>query len=546
MHKQNENKQNANVKQNINVKQNVNVKQNANVKQNINIKQNLSIKKNDEFETDIIDYGSDGEGIAKIDGYTIFVKGALKGEKCKIHITKVLQTHAFANVTQIIKKSPNRKESDCATFPRCGGCTLRHINYEETLKIKQEKVQNLFDKSFKKGSIKVEQTVGMEKPFYYRNKAIYPIRQDKKVGIYASRSHNVVPINECKIQTIQSQEIAKYIIENWKDTIYDEKTGKGLLRNIMIRESFTTGEVMCVLVQNGTENLRINTKISNKKTNNNNSNQYNDSKNEKESNKGKITSPNLEYNLIDSNSKYNLINSNLINNLIKKFPKIKTIIINVNKKNTNVVLSSDNIVVYGSGYITDVLGGYKFRISPNSFYQVNPIQTEKIYKMAIEKANLNENDVMCDLYCGIGTIGIFASKYVKKVYGIEIVPQAIMDAKENAKINNIKNIEFIEGNVEDAFDKLLNNKNGNNEISKNDKPNAVIVDPPRKGLDSTTIQNLKKLKLEKLVYVSCNPATLVRDLKDLSEVYEIKEVIPIDNFCFSSHVETISTLKLKN
>ena len=531
MHKQNENKQNANVKQNINVKQNVNVKQNANVKQNINIKQNLSIKKNDEFETDIIDYGSDGEGIAKIDGYTIFVKGALKGEKCKIHITKVLQTHAFANVTQIIKKSPNRKESDCATFPRCGGCTLRHINYEETLKIKQEKVQNLFDKSFKKGSIKVEQTVGMEKPFYYRNKAIYPIRQDKKVGIYASRSHNVVPINEC------------------------EKTGKGLLRNIMIRESFTTGEVMCVLVQNGTENLRINTKISNKKTNNNNSNQYNDSKNEKESNKGKITSPNLEYNLIDSNSeynlinsnsKYNLINSNLINNLVKKFPKIKTIIINVNKKNTNVVLSSDNIVVYGSGYITDVLGGYKFRISPNSFYQVNPIQTEKIYKMAIEKANLNENDVMCDLYCGIGTIGIFASKYVKKVYGIEIVPQAIMDAKENARINNIKNIEFIEGNVEDAFDKLLNNKNGKNEISKNDKPNAVIVDPPRKGLDSTTIQNLKKLKLEKLVYVSCNPATLVRDLKDLSEVYEIKEVIPIDNFCFSSHVETISTLKLKN
>ena len=512
------------------------IKEDANIKQKFNVKQNVSIKKNDEFKAEIIDYGTDGEGVAKIDGYTIFVKGALKGEKCKIHITKVLQTHAFANVTQIIKKSPNRKESDCATFPRCGGCTLRHINYEETLKIKQEKVQNLFDKSFKKGTIKVEQTVGMEKPFYYRNKAIYPISQDKKVGIYASRSHNVVPINECKIQTIQSQEIAKYIIENWKDTIYDEKTGKGLLRNIMIRESFTTGEVMCVLVQNGTENLKINEKSSNKKTNNNNRNQYNDSKNENERDKGKIASPNLEY---------NLINSSLINNLVKKFPEIKTIVINVNKKNTNVVLSSDNIVVYGSGYITDVLGGYKFRISPNSFYQVNPIQTEKIYKMAIEKANLNENDVMCDLYCGIGTIGIFASKYVKKVYGIEIVPQAIMDAKENAKINNIKKIEFIEGNVEDAFDKLLNNKNVKNEISKNDKPNAVIVDPPRKGLDSTTIQNLKKLKLEKLVYVSCNPATLVRDLKDLSEVYEIKEVIPIDNFCFSSHVETISTLKLK-
>ena len=496
------------------------IKENTDIMHNSNANKNVNIKKNDEFETDIIDYGADGEGIAKIDGYTIFVKGALKGEKCKIHITKVLQTHAFANVTQIIKKSPNRKESDCATFPRCGGCTLRHINYEETLKIKQEKVQNLFDKSFKKGSIKVEQTVGMEKPFYYRNKAIYPISKDKKVGIYASRSHNVIPIKKCKIQTLQSQEISKYIIENWEDTIYDEKTGKGLLRNIMIRESFTTGEVMCVLVQNGTENLN------------------------------------------ENNQKF--VDSSFIENLIKKFPKIKTIVINVNKKNTNVVLSSDNIVVYGSGYITDVLGGYKFRISPNSFYQVNPIQTEKIYKMAIEKANLNENDVMCDLYCGIGTIGIFASKYVKKVYGIEIVPQAIMDAKENAKINNIKNIEFIEGNVEDAFDKLLNNKikfadyndlqnaknsnseNGNYEISKDDMPNAVIVDPPRKGLDSTTIQNLKKLKLQKLVYVSCNPATLVRDLKALSEVYEIKEVIPIDNFCFSSHVETIATLKLKN
>lgn len=533
------------------------IKENTDIKQSKNANKNVNIKKNDEFEADIIDYGSDGEGIAKKDGYTIFVKGALKGEKCKIHITKALQSHAFANVSQIIKKSPYRKESDCLTFPRCGGCTLRHINYEETLRIKQEKVQNLFDKSFKKGTIKVEETIGMEEPFYYRNKAIYPISQDKKVGIYASRSHNVVPIKECKIQTIQSQEIAKYIIENWKDTIYDEKTGKGLLRNIMVRESFATGEVMCVLVENGTENLKINEKCANNSANNDNSTNNNESENNNESNSADITSSNL---------KYNFVNLNFVNNLVKKFPKIKTVVINVNKENTNVVLSSDNIVVYGSGYITDVLGGYKFRISPNSFYQVNPVQTEKIYKKAIEKANLNKNDVMCDLYCGIGTIGIFASRYVKKVYGIEIVPQAIMDARENARINNIKNIEFIEGNVEDAFDKLLTNKiittdcnnvnnankiatincdNVNNANNNNNQVNAVIVDPPRKGLDSTTIQNLKKLKLEKLVYVSCNPATLVRDLKELSEVYEIKEVIPIDNFCFSSHVETITTLTLK-
>lgn len=529
-----------------------------------------NLQKNDEIEAQIIDYGTDGEGIAKKDGFTIFVKGALKGEKAIIHITKVLTNFAYANVKEILEKSPYRVEKDCNTFPRCGGCMLRHIEYSETLKIKQEKVQNLFDKTFRienkeqnidckkeklnneieknnskntisneiyndstdinneNGKIIVNPTIGMDNPFYYRNKAIYPVSLDKKVGIYASRSHNIVPIDECKIQTLESQQIAKYIVENWCGTIYNEKTGNGLLRNIMIREGFKTGEIMCVLVQNGTE-----------------------------------------------------LNTLDVEKLLKTFPKIKTVVVNVNTKNTNVVLSNKNIVLYGDGYITDILGGYKFRISPNSFYQINPLQTEKIYKIAIEKANLNKDDILCDLYCGIGTIGIFASKYVKKVYGIEIVPEAIKDAKINAQLNNIDNIEFIEGDVETAFSKLLKQQGNKNkkkidedylknieniekskaeskdctvgmqnytdsEMKINHLPNAVIVDPPRKGLDSATIENLKKLNLQKLVYVSCNPATLVRDLKELSEIYEIKDVTPVDNFCYSSHVETIASLARKS
>ena len=446
-----------------------------------------NVKKNDELIVDIIDYGANGEGIAKINGYTIFVLGALKGEKCKIHILKVLKTHAFAKVIQIIEKSDKRVEPDCSTFNKCGGCDLRHIAYSETLKIKQEKVQNLVNKMLK-NKVKVNETVGMENPTFYRNKAIYPVTQDKKVGIFAKRSHNIIPINECKIQTKISQEISKYILDNWKDSIYDEETGKGLLRNIMVREGFKTDEIMLVLVQNG------------------------------------------EKNVFETNSKLK------IENVIKEFPKIKTIVINVNTEKTNVVLSRKNIIVYGDGTITDRLGDYEFKISPNSFYQVNPIQTEKLYNLAIEGAKLKKDDILCDLYCGIGTIGIFASKYVKKVYGVEIVEEAIKDAKQNAEINNVDNIEFIQGDVEVAFNKMLDN---------GVKPSVVIVDPPRKGLDSKTVQNLCDLKLDRLVYVSCNPATLMRDLQVLEDVYKIDSITPVDNFCYSSHIECVAVLEIK-
>lgn len=441
------------------------------------------IKKNDEYIVEIIDYGANGEGIAKINGYTIFVIGALKGEKCKVHILKVLKSYAYAKIVDIIEKSQNRIEPDCKTFNKCGGCDLRHITYKETLKIKQEKVQNLVNKMLD-NKIKVEETVGMESPIYYRNKAIYPVSLEKEVGFFSKRTHNIVPICECKIQTKISQEIAKFIVKNWKYSIYDEKTGQGLLRNIMIKEGFKTHQIMCVLIINSNKKIDIQTK-----------------------------------------------------ELLAKFPQIKTIALNLNNKNTNVVLGKENIILYGDGYIEDILNEYTFKISPNSFYQVNPVQTEKLYKIAIEQAKLKKDDILCDLYCGIGTIGIFASKHVKKVYGVEIVEDAIKDAKENAQINNIKNIEFVLGDVETAFTKIL---------KQNIKPTVVIVDPPRKGLDDETINNLNKLKLDRMVYISCNPATLVRDLQKLEDKYQIMKIIPVDNFCYSSHVEVVTLLELKN
>ena len=444
---------------------------------------NIPVKKNEKYVVDIVDNGIAGEGIAKIDNFAIFIPNAIKGEKCEILIVKVLSSHAYGKLINVIKQSDSRVEPDCLSYYRCGGCSLRHMSYEATLEYKVNRVQNLVDKTLSE-KIKVNKTIGMENPKYYRNKAIYPVSSLGKPGIYAERTHDIIPFEECYIQTKKSQEIAKEICSMYKGSIYDEKTGKGCLRNIMIREAFATKEIMVVLV---------------------------------------INDDNIELN---------------IDKLLELEPNIKTIILNINKKNTNVVLSNENKIVYGDGYITDFLGSYKFKISPNSFYQINPIQTEKIYNLAIEMAELDKKDILFDLYCGIGTIGIFASKFVNKVYGIEIVPQAVEDAKENAKINNVENAEFVAGDVEEVFDNLLN--------KENIIPSAIIVDPPRKGLDNKTIGNILKVKPEKLIYISCNPATLVRDLKELEEVYEIKKIQPVDFFPYTKHVECCAVMELKN
>ena len=452
----------------------------------------MPIEKNKEYIVEIIDNGFEGEGIAKVEGFTVFVPNSLKGEKVRILIVKVLSSHAFGKVLEIIEKSDSRIESDCITYKRCGGCNLRHIKYEETLKMKQNAVQSLVNKTLKT-KINVEESLGMGNPYHYRNKAQYPIGINKNgkpvIGVFAKRTHEIIPIEECLIQNKETEKLAKFVfnfITKNNISIYNEKTGKGLVRHIVTKIGIKTNEIMCIIVINGHD------------------------------------IPNEE---------------KLVNEIKNNFENVKTIIKNINMKNTNVILGKENINLYGDGYIKDKLGEFIFKISPLSFYQVNPIQAEKLYKIGVEGAKITKNDIVFDLYCGIGTISLFMAKYAKKVYGIEIVEEAIEAAKENAIINNVNNTEFIAGDVEEILDNLINR---NNII-----PDIVMVDPPRKGLDNKSIENILKIRPKKIVYISCNPATLVRDLSKLEEKYNIEFIKPVDMFPFTGHVECVSVLELK-
>ena len=452
----------------------------------------MPVEKNQEYIVDIIDNGFEGEGIAKIKDFTIFIPNCIKGEKVKILIVKVLKSHAFGKVIEILKTSEYRVDSDCLTYKRCGGCDLRHIKYEETLKMKQNAVQSLVNKTLKT-KIKVEETLGMENPMFYRNKAQYPVGLDKEgkpiIGVFANRTHEIIPIKECLIQNKESQKIAKFVLEfinKNRISIYNEKTRKGLIRHIVTKVGIKSNEIMLIIVINGT----------------------------------KIPKEN-----------------ELVEQVRKEFKNVKTIIKNINKKATNVIMGNENINLYGNGYIEDILGDYKFKISPLSFYQVNPIQAEKIYQIGVEAASISKKDTVFDLYCGIGTISIFMAKYSKKVYGIEIVEEAIKDAKENAKINHINNTEFISGDVENTLDELIN--------GKKIVPDVIMIDPPRKGIDNKSIENILKVSPNKIVYISCNPATLVRDLAKLEEKYDVKMIKPADMFPYSKHVEVITSLEIK-
>ena len=455
----------------------------------------MSINKNDEFIVNIIDDGINGEGIAKIDNFTVFVKGAIKGEKAKIKIIKVLTSHAYGKILEIIDRSVYRKNPDCDTYNRCGGCCLRHIDYEYTLKIKKNIVENVLRKQGL-DYIKVNDVLGMKKPYYYRNKLQYPLGLDKAnnkvMGVFEERSHNVINTEKCMIQNKLIQSIANDIftfIKSNNISVYNEKSLKGIIRHIIIRVGIKTNEVMCTLV-------------------------LNEDKIEKE------------------------VEEKFVEYITKRYSQIKTIIKNINDKNTNVILGDKNIVLYGNGYIYDDILGYKFKISNMSFYQVNPVQTEVLYLKAIEYASLKGEETIFDLYCGIGTIGICASKKSKKLYGIETIKEAIDDARENAKINNISNAEFFVGDVEKKLPEFIK--------KNNIKPDVIFIDPPRKGCDKTAIYTILNIVPKKIVYVSCNPSTLARDLKMFEEKYDIKEITPVDMFPFTSHVECCVLLELKN
>lgn len=355
------------------------------------------MKKNEEYDVEIIDNGFEGEGIAKINEMTVFVPEALKGEKVKIKILKVNKNFAFGKIIDIYEKSSHRIVDDCETYSKCGGCNFRHIDYKHSLEIKKQSVENTLKKALKR-DIEVKEVIGMDEPYCYRNKLQYPVGVSETgkliMGVFAKRSHRIIPINFCKIQNEKCQKVAKDcfdFLEKYDIKGYNEETKKGLVRHIIVRIGIKTNEIMLTLVLNDW-----------------------DLQNESE----------------------------LVEFIVKNNPEVKTIVKNLNNKNTNVILGDKTEVIYGDGYIYDYIGNKKFKISSMSFYQVNPVQTEKLYTKAVEFAELTGKETVFDLYCGIGTIGIFASDKVKELYGIETIPQAIEDAKENARINNIKNADF--------------------------------------------------------------------------------------------------------
>lgn len=452
--------------------------------------------KNKEYTLDILSQGYEGEGIAKIEGFPIFIEGALKGEKVRALIVKVKKNYAYGKLLEVIEKSQGRVEARCENFKKCGGCKIQHMNYKTQLDFKYERVKDCIKKIGGLNEDIVNYPIGMnENPYNYRNKVQLPVGMVNgklSIGFYAPRSHDITNIDRCFIQEDDSDKIVK-IFRDWmkenniKPAFVDGKFNKeGFLRHIMIRKGFKTGEVMVVLVTTRKELKNIN---------------------------------------------------ELIQKLEFKIKGLKSVILNVNKKDTNVILTPECYTLWGEDYITDYIGNFKFNISPLSFFQVNPEQTEVLYGKALEYANLTGNETVFDAYCGTGTITLFLSQKAKKVYGVEIVEPAIVNARENAKKNNVDNAEFFVGKSEEVIPKL---------IEDGVKADVIVVDPPRKGCDNKLLNAIGEVKPERVVYVSCDPSTLARDLKELDILgYKTIVVQPVDMFPHTAHIENVALLERK-
>ncbi|WP_333959909.1 23S rRNA (uracil(1939)-C(5))-methyltransferase RlmD [Clostridium perfringens] len=451
------------------------------------------VEKNKEYIFDIISQGYEGEGIAKIDNkYPIFIEGALKGEKVKVRIVKVNKNFAYGKLMEVLEASEERVNPPCAIYKRCGGCKLQHASYKAQLDFKWDRVKDCVSKIGKLDPSIVKYPLGMENPWRYRNKVQLPIgliNGEVKIGFFAPRSHDIIDMESCLIQDeigdrvvkLTREWIEKFNIRPYNvDGEYDEK---GIVRHIMIRRGFTTNEVMVVLVTNG-EKL-----------------------------------PHKE---------------EFVDLMVKNIPGIKSVIQNINSKKTNVILGLESKTLWGEDTISDYIGDFRFNISPLSFFQVNPIQTEVLYGKALEYANLTGNEEVFDAYCGTGTITLFLSQKAKKVYGVEIIPQAIDNAWINAKENKVENVEFFVGESEVVIPDLIN---------KGVKADVVVVDPPRKGCDKKLLDAITNIDAKKIVYVSCDPSTLGRDLKVLEENgYKTLEVQPVDMFPNTAHIENVALL----
>ncbi|HHD2602676.1 TPA: 23S rRNA (uracil(1939)-C(5))-methyltransferase RlmD [Clostridium perfringens] len=451
------------------------------------------VEKNKEYIFDIISQGYEGEGIAKIDNkYPIFIEGALKGEKVKVRIVKVNKNFAYGKLMEVLEASEERVNPSCAIYKRCGGCKLQHASYKAQLDFKWDRVKDCVSKIGKLDPSIVKYPLGMENPWRYRNKVQLPIgliNGEVKIGFFAPRSHDIIDMESCLIQDeigdkvvkLTREWIEKFNIRPYNvDGEYDEK---GIVRHIMIRRGFTTNEVMVVLVTNG-EKL-----------------------------------PHKE---------------EFVDLMVKNIPGIKSVIQNINSKKTNVILGLESKTLWGEDTISDYIGDFRFNISPLSFFQVNPTQTEVLYGKALEYANLTGNEEVFDAYCGTGTITLFLSQKAKKVYGVEIIPQAIDNAWINAKENKVDNVEFFVGESEVVIPDLIN---------KGVKADVVVVDPPRKGCDKKLLDAITNIDAKKIVYVSCDPSTLGRDLKVLEENgYKTLEVQPVDMFPNTAHIENVALL----
>ena len=453
----------------------------------------MEIKKNDCFTVSIEDMSEDGSGIGKLDGYIWFIKDAVKGDVVEAKAMKMKKSYGFARLMRVITPSPDRIEPACPVARQCGGCQLQAMSYESQLKFKENKVYNNLRRIGGFTDIPFLPIMGMDEPWRYRNKAQFPFGRNKNgeivTGFYAGRTHDIIPQEDCLLGVEENKKILEsikeYMIENHVAP-YEEETHQGLIRHALIRKGFKTGELMVCVIINGKK----------------------------------------------------LPHSEKLVEKLCRFDGMTSISYSINTDKTNVILGKELVNLYGPGYITDYIGDVKYRISPLSFYQVNPVQTEKLYGTALEYAGLTGGEVVWDLYCGIGTISLFLAQKAKKVYGVEIVPQAIDDARENAKLNGLDNVEFFVGKAEE----VLPEQYEKNKVYAD----VIVVDPPRKGCDEQCLNTIVTMAPKRVVYVSCDSATLARDLKMLCENgYEVEKVRCCDMFGWTTHVETVALLTKK-
>ena len=449
----------------------------------------MEIRKNDEFELTIEDMSEDGAGIGKQDGYIWFVKDAVIGDRIRARAMKMKKNYGFARLMEVLEASKDRVMPECPVARQCGGCQLQAMSYEEQLKFKERKVKNhlLRIGKFKEDEIHMLSIMGMKEPWRYRNKAQFPFGLDKNgnivAGFYAGRTHDIIECEDCLLGVEENKDILG-IIKGFMRVHgirpYDETTHKGLVRHALIRKGFHSGEIMVCLVINGK----------------------------------------------DIPAKEQLVEE------LCQVKGMTSISYSINQEKTNVIMGKEIVNLYGPGYITDNIGNVTYQISPLSFYQVNPVQTEKLYGTALEYAGLTGNETVWDLYCGIGTISLFLAQKAKKVYGVEIVPPAIEDARRNAALNGMENVEFFVGKAEEVLPR---------EYEKNqDYADDIVVDPPRKGCDSVCLDTIVRMQPKRVVYVSCDSATLARDVKYLDERgYAVERVRCCDMFGMSGHVETV-------